>query len=113
MGYDRRRQGAFGFADRDRPGHAHRAFWPDHAEQFSIGSVHFRKAYLQALIDVIEVDDHQIRIKGSKDLLEKAVLAGKATNSGCSSAGGDGADRKLLTGGGRNLMALENPNGRF
>ena len=44
-------------------------------ENFSTGSVPFRKAYLQSLIDVIEVDDHQIRIKGNKDLLEKAVLA--------------------------------------
>jgi site-specific DNA recombinase len=44
-------------------------------ENFSTGSVPFRKAYLRSLIDVIEVDDHQIRIKGSKDLLEKAVLA--------------------------------------
>jgi site-specific DNA recombinase len=44
-------------------------------ENFTTGSVPFRKAYLQSLIDVIEVDDHVIRIKGSKDLLEKAVLA--------------------------------------
>jgi site-specific DNA recombinase len=44
-------------------------------ESFSTGSVPFRKAYLRSLIDVIEVDDHRIRIKGSKDLLEKAVLA--------------------------------------
>jgi len=40
-------------------------------ENFSTGSVLFRKAYLQSLIDVIEVDDHQIRIKGTKDLLER------------------------------------------
>jgi site-specific DNA recombinase len=43
-------------------------------ENFSTGSIPFRKAYLRALVDVIEVDDHQIRIKGSKELLEKAVL---------------------------------------
>ncbi|SDT45676.1 hypothetical protein [Bradyrhizobium canariense] len=42
------------------------------------GSMAFRKAYLQSLIDVIEVDDKVIRIKGDKDLLEKAVLARKA-----------------------------------
>ena len=47
-------------------------------EKFSTGSVPFRKAYLQSLIDVIEVDDTQIRIKGSKDVLERAVLAGEA-----------------------------------
>jgi len=39
------------------------------------GSIAFRKAYLQSVIDVIEVDDNVIRIKGDKDLLEKAILA--------------------------------------
>ena len=53
-------------------------------ENFSTGSVPFRKAYLQALINVIEVDDDQIRIKGSKDLLEKAVLASQSGQPGCS-----------------------------
>jgi hypothetical protein len=53
-------------------------------ENFSTGSVPFRKAYLQSLIDVIEVDDHQIRIKGSKDLLEKAVLASQNGRPSCS-----------------------------
>jgi hypothetical protein len=37
-------------------------------ENFTSGSIPFRKAYLQSLIDVIEVDDTQIRIKGSKDV---------------------------------------------
>lgn len=53
-------------------------------ENFSSGAIPFRKAYLQALVDVIEVDDHRIRIKGSKDLLEKAVLASQAEPSWCS-----------------------------
>jgi len=53
-------------------------------ENFSTGSVPFRKAYLRSLVDVIEVDDHQIRIKGSKELLEKAVLASQNGRSGCS-----------------------------
>ena len=53
-------------------------------QHFSTGSVPFRKAYLQSLIDVIEVDDHQIRIKGSKDVLEKAVLASQHGQSWCS-----------------------------
>jgi site-specific DNA recombinase len=44
-------------------------------EKFTTGSVPFRKAYLRSLIDIVEVDDHQIRIKGSKDVLERAVLA--------------------------------------
>jgi hypothetical protein len=42
-------------------------------ENFRTGSVP-RKAYLQALINTIEVDDYLVRIKGSKELLEKAVL---------------------------------------
>jgi site-specific DNA recombinase len=53
-------------------------------EHFSTGSIPFRKAYLQSLIDVIEVDDDQVRIKGSKDLLEKAVLASQKSESWCS-----------------------------
>ena len=51
-------------------------------EKFTAGSVPFRKAYLQSIIDVVEVDDHQIRIKGSRDVLERAVLAGQAAESG-------------------------------
>jgi hypothetical protein len=53
-------------------------------ETFTTGSVPFRKAYSQSLIEVIEVDDHLIRIKGSKDLLEKAVLASRSDRSSCS-----------------------------
>ena len=49
-------------------------------EKFTAGSVPFRKAYLQSFIDVVEVDDHRIRIKGSKDVLERAVLAGQAAS---------------------------------
>jgi site-specific DNA recombinase len=45
-------------------------------ENLTTGSTPFRKAYLRSLIDVIEVDDEQVRIKGSKDVLERAVLAG-------------------------------------
>jgi site-specific DNA recombinase len=46
-------------------------------EKFTTGSVPFRKAYLQSLIDTVEVDDHQIRIRGSKEVLERAILAGE------------------------------------
>jgi site-specific DNA recombinase len=55
-------------------------------ESLSTGSVPFRKAYLRSLIDVIEVDDHQIRIKGNKELLEKAVLASQNAQPWCSQA---------------------------
>ena len=52
-------------------------------ENLTSGSVPFRKAYLRSLVDVIEVDDAQVRIKGSKDVLERAVLASRAgTESG-------------------------------
>ncbi len=53
-------------------------------ENFTSGSVRFRKAYLQSLIDVIEVDDDQIRIKGSKDVLERAVLATRTSGTSSS-----------------------------
>ena len=53
-------------------------------EAFTGGSVPFRKAYLQSLIDVVEVDDHSIRIKGRKDLLEKAVLSSRNQEASCS-----------------------------
>jgi hypothetical protein len=51
-------------------------------EKFTTGSVPFRKAYLQALIEVIEVDDRRIRIKGNQDVLERSVLAGQVAESG-------------------------------
>jgi site-specific DNA recombinase len=35
----------------------------------------FRKAYLGAIVDRVEVDDREIRIVGRKDVLEQAVLA--------------------------------------
>jgi site-specific DNA recombinase len=47
-------------------------------EHLTTGSIPFRKAYLRSIIAVIEVDDSQIRIRGSKDLLEKAVLGGQS-----------------------------------
>lgn len=53
-------------------------------ENFSTGSIPFRKAYLQSIIDVVEVDDSKIRIKGSKDLLERAVLASHSEATSCS-----------------------------
>ena len=52
------------------------AFGRTMRENLTTGSPPFRKAYLRSLIDVIEVDDAQVRIKGSKDVLERAVLAG-------------------------------------
>jgi hypothetical protein len=53
-------------------------------ENLTSGSVPFRKAYLQPVIANIEVDDHKVRIMGSKDLLEKAVLASQIGQPWCS-----------------------------
>jgi site-specific DNA recombinase len=39
------------------------------------GEVSFRKAYLSAIVDRIEVGDGLVRIVGRKDVLEQAVLA--------------------------------------
>ena len=44
-------------------------------EKLTSGETPFRKAYIGSIVDRIEVDDHQIRILGRKDVLEQAVLA--------------------------------------
>ena len=44
-------------------------------ERLTTGEIPFRKAYLGAIIDRVEVDDTQIRIHGRKDILEQAVMA--------------------------------------
>ena len=44
-------------------------------EKLTSGEVPFRKAYLGTIVDRVEVDDHEIRIVGRKDVLEQAVLA--------------------------------------
>ncbi len=46
------------------------------------GEAPFRKAYLRSLIGAVEVDDHVVRIHGSKTVLERAVLADQATHPG-------------------------------
>ena len=44
-------------------------------DKLTTGEIPFRKAYIGAIVDRIEVDDHQIRILGRKDVLEQAVMA--------------------------------------
>ncbi len=44
-------------------------------EKLTSGEIPFRKAYIGSIVDRIEVDDHQVRILGRKDVLEQAVLA--------------------------------------
>jgi site-specific DNA recombinase len=57
------------------PGENIEAFGRLMRERLTAGAIPFRKAYLGAIIDRVEVDDHQIRICGRKDVLEQAVLA--------------------------------------
>ena len=45
-------------------------------ERLTTGDIPFRKAYLGAIIDRVEVDEGRIRIFGRKDVLEQAVAAG-------------------------------------
>jgi site-specific DNA recombinase len=51
-------------------------------EKLASGEVPFRKAYLGAIVDRVEVDDREIRIVGRKDVLEQAVLANGGPVSG-------------------------------
>ena len=57
------------------PGDKIEAFGRLMRERLTEGDIPFRKAYLGAIIDRVEVDDHQIRICGRKDVLEQAVTA--------------------------------------
>ena len=50
-------------------------------ENVASGVIPFRKAYIQSVVDRIEVDDGVIRIAGDKATLEQAV-AGRVTASG-------------------------------
>jgi site-specific DNA recombinase len=43
-------------------------------ERIRSGEIPFRKAYLRAVIDRVDVDDHAIRIIGDKATLEQAVF---------------------------------------
>ena len=49
-------------------------------QNIATGETPFRKAYLRAVVDHIEVDDHVIRIIGDKATLEQAI-AGQAVNA--------------------------------
>jgi site-specific DNA recombinase len=51
-------------------------------ERITEGETSFRKAYLRALVDAIEVDDKVIHIHGSKASLEQAVIAGEQIGKG-------------------------------
>jgi site-specific DNA recombinase len=46
------------------------------------GDTRFRRAYIRAVIDQVEVDDHEIRIIGRKTVLERLVMGGGAAPAG-------------------------------
>lgn len=51
-------------------------------ERITTGETTFRKAYLRAIVNGIEVDDKVIRIHGSKASLEQAIIAGEQIGKG-------------------------------
>jgi len=51
-------------------------------EKITEGDIPFRKAYLRSLIEAVEVGDKIIRIHGSKNVLERAILADYAKHPG-------------------------------
>ncbi|GEC36451.1 recombinase family protein [Sinorhizobium meliloti] len=51
-------------------------------ENVKNGPVPFRRAYLRAVIDQVEVDDAEIRIHGRRDVLERLVMGGGAAPAG-------------------------------
>jgi site-specific DNA recombinase len=54
------------------------AFGEQMREQITSGAIPFRKAYLGAIVDRIEVDEREVRILGRKHVLEQAVIANAA-----------------------------------
>jgi site-specific DNA recombinase len=46
------------------------------------GNTGFRRAYLRAVIDEVEIDDADIRIRGRKSVLERLVMGGGLTPVG-------------------------------
>lgn len=51
-------------------------------ENIATGEIPFRKAYLKSVVDQVIVDDKQIRIVGSKHMVESAVFGGKKISQG-------------------------------
>ncbi len=51
-------------------------------ENVTNGPIPFRRAYLRAVIDQVEVDDTEIRIHGRKSILERLVMGGGAAPEG-------------------------------
>ncbi|PWK60784.1 hypothetical protein [Aminobacter sp. AP02] len=51
-------------------------------ENVTKGPIPFRRAYLRAVIDQVEVDDAEVRIHGRRDVLERLVMGGGASPAG-------------------------------
>ena len=51
-------------------------------ESVTSGDIPFRKAYIQSVVDRIEVDDDLVRIIGDKSTLEQAIAGNAARNLG-------------------------------
>ena len=58
------------------------AFVATMRENVLSGDTAFRRAYLRAVIDKVEVDDSEIRIHGRKTVLERLVMGGGAAPAG-------------------------------
>lgn len=50
-------------------------------DKLNAGDTNARKGYIRSIVDAVEVDDHAVRIMGSKDVLQ-AVIAGKQNANG-------------------------------
>ncbi|WQP05272.1 recombinase family protein (plasmid) [Sinorhizobium meliloti] len=51
-------------------------------ENIRHGEIPFRRAYIRAVVDQVEVDDTEIRIHGRRSVLERLVMGGGATPAG-------------------------------
>lgn len=49
-------------------------------ENITSGPIPFRKAYIKAVVDRVEVDDHAIRIMGDKATLEEVIAGDQNAN---------------------------------
>jgi hypothetical protein len=61
-----------------RLAHASSRSSPGRCASNHLGDIAFRKAYLGAIVDRIDVDDRELRISGRKEVLEQAVIASAA-----------------------------------
>jgi site-specific DNA recombinase len=56
-------------------------------EHITVGATPFRKAYIQALVDRVEVDDGVVRIIGDKATLEQAIAGQAVAGQAVAAAG--------------------------